>query len=267
MYSFTRALHPHSRALRTARGRRGRDVVVDRRVARDPRARTRSVAWRALVPGSREFAAPSARASRRTSRGRDRAAAAGAAVAFVKPKGEWPRVNVAGERSWKGIQFDELSFEVKKCEDGAAATAVAATAAVFLAAWKRRGRRRRGGARDARGGRGVPERALAMAFARGARRLADVASGAVAAACARRWRVACAPSATRCARSSRRRGRRRPGRRRAGGAVVVAALDGLVGVAASLAARRVGRRRRRRVGARSIHWSPYDRVRVVNADP
>ncbi|EEH55455.1 uncharacterized protein MICPUCDRAFT_60146 [Micromonas pusilla CCMP1545] len=89
-----------------------------------PRARTRSVAWRALVPGSREFAAPSARASRRTSRGRDRAAAAGAAVAFVKPKGEWPRVNVAGERSWKGIQFDELSFEVKKCEDGAAATAL-----------------------------------------------------------------------------------------------------------------------------------------------
>ena len=42
----------------------------------------------------------------------------------MKPKGEWPRVNVAGERSWKGIQFDELSFEVKKCEDGAAVTAL-----------------------------------------------------------------------------------------------------------------------------------------------
>lgn len=32
----------------------------------------------------------------------------------------WPR-EVAGVRSWKGIKFDEFSFEVKKCPDGQAA--------------------------------------------------------------------------------------------------------------------------------------------------
>lgn len=34
--------------------------------------------------------------------------------------GAWPR-DVAGIRSWKGIKFDEFSFEVKKCGSGEAA--------------------------------------------------------------------------------------------------------------------------------------------------
>ena len=34
--------------------------------------------------------------------------------------GKWPKV-IGGVRSWRGIKFDEFSFEVKKCGDGQAA--------------------------------------------------------------------------------------------------------------------------------------------------
>ena len=34
--------------------------------------------------------------------------------------GKWPKV-IGGVRSWRGIKFDEFSFEVKKCGDGTAA--------------------------------------------------------------------------------------------------------------------------------------------------
>ena len=43
-----------------------------------------------------------------------------ARTSVVVRLGKWPKV-IGGVRSWRGIKFDEFSFEVKKCGDGQAA--------------------------------------------------------------------------------------------------------------------------------------------------
>lgn len=43
-----------------------------------------------------------------------------ARTSVVVRLGKWPKV-IGGVRSWRGIKFDEFSFEVKKCGDGTAA--------------------------------------------------------------------------------------------------------------------------------------------------
>jgi len=286
MYSFTRALHPHSRALRTARGRRGRDVVVDRRVARDPpradairgvaRARPRVPRIRGAVGASIASDVPRKRSRRRRGRGgrvreaqgrvaegqrRGRALVEGHPVRRALVRGEEVRGRRRGDRARGRVRSKRrthpgVSRDVRGPDRPRAQAETP-----------------RGGDRDAPGARGVPHartqaegvpaggvlRGRAPANVRlrdGRRRDAR-----------RRSRVHSRAQRPRRARPrvrARRRGRRRPGRRRAGGAVEPVRVHDAPGAdavplrrgRAEGEERRDGRRRRRRVG-RVLYTGPH----------
>jgi len=88
------------------------------RAAPPPRAAPRALASRASETHLGRPAAASRARARRVG-GANRPGARRSVRARAASTG-WPR-DVAGVPSWKGVKFDEFTFEVKKCADGATA--------------------------------------------------------------------------------------------------------------------------------------------------